>query len=187
MSNAVVIRRIARAGVVAIVFVSMAVLFCSPDGLVVREFSLGSRLEPGGAIDDESLVYTLRPFRKKGTNRDLFNHIYFQGDTVCFSLLLSRPVTKGMVKAWFIDPVTLRRFAVERLDVGKKRVSGFSLAGSLLGDFHRDRSDEPVQKNHFSSTPVPFEVRVTLTDEKGGYSVSKESSFTIQYEDREER
>ncbi|MCU0843632.1 MAG: hypothetical protein MUC76_01750 [Spirochaetes bacterium] len=185
MSKPVVIRGISRA--VVIVLVSAAVLFCPAEGPVVREFSLGSRLEPGGAIADGSLIYRLRPFRKKGTNKDLFNHIYFQGDTVCFSLLLSRPVPHEKVQAWFVDPVTGRRFAVERLDVEKKRVSGFSLAGSLLDDFHRDDRNDPVRGDHFCCTPIRFEVRVTLADEKGGYSVSKGSSFTIEYDDRQER
>jgi hypothetical protein len=187
MNNIVVSRRIVRTLVGAIVFVSGATLFCSPPDLAVREISLGSRLEPDGTVGDESLVYTLRPFLKKGTNRDLFNHVYFQGDTVCFSLLVTRPVTKANVNVLFFDPVSGRSFPAERIDIEKKRVSGFSLLGSLLDDFHRDRRDDPARADHFCCTPVRFEVQVTVADEKGRYSSLKKSAFTIQYEDREGR
>ena len=186
MSNFVVMRGIAFSFAAALLFLS-AMPSCSGDGPVVRDFSLGSRLEPDGSIGDDSLIYTLKPFNKKGSNRDLFNHIYFQGDTVCFSLLVSRPVAKGMVKAWFVDPVSGRGYAAERLDVENRRISGFSLAGSLLDDFNRERRDEPVRPDHFCCVPVPFEVRITLADGRGGFSVSKKSSFTVRYEDRNRR
>ena len=154
---------------------------CSPPGPPLDGLVLGSSLEPDGSMADESLAYTFRPFLKKGTNRDLFNHIYFQGDTVCFSVRTSRPVAKSAVRAWFVDPESGRRFPAERLDVEGKRISGFSLVGSLLGSFFEGIRDKPAPKGHLNGVSVPFELIVTMADESGEHSVSVKSSFVIRY------
>lgn len=162
-------------------------LYCSPSGPPLGELALGSRLEPDGSIADGSLEFTFRPFSGKGTNRDFYNHIYFQGDTVCFSVLSSRPVEKRMVGAWFIDPQSGRRFAAERLDVEGNRISGFSLVGSLLDQFFAEIRNRPAVRGNLDGVSVPFEVLVSLTDDSGRYSAVKSSSFIIRYAARRER
>jgi hypothetical protein len=162
-------------------------LSCSPSGKPLGELELGSRLEPDGSIADGSLEFTFRPFSGKGTNRDLYNHIYFQGDTVCFSVRSSRPVEKRMIGAWFIDPQSGRRFAAERLDVEGNRISGFSLVGTLLDEFFMETRNKPAVTGNLDGVSVPFEVFVSLTDDSGHYSIVKSSSFIIRYAARQEQ
>jgi len=162
-------------------------LCCSSSAAPLGELSLGSRLEPDGSIADGSLEYTFRPYSGKGTNRDLYNHIYFQGDTVCFSVLSSHPVEKRMVGAWFIHPASGRRFPAERLDVEGNRISGFSLVGTLLDEFFAETRNRPAVRGNLEGVSVPFDVFVSLTDESGRHSTVKSSSFIIRYAARHER
>lgn len=92
--------------------------------------NFGSNITKKGIISDKNLSFSFK-YSGGTKNSDLYNFIYFQGDTVCFSFDYNFDVDKE-VRVWFADPRTGRKKNAERVEILKSRVYGFSLAGSLL-------------------------------------------------------
>jgi len=155
---------------------------CSRD-LAVKNAALGSDLSPDGTISDNSLVFTFKKPDPGEATRDLFNYIYFEGDTVCFSFELSRKVKEKDVDMQFIEPSTGRGFKAERIDIIDTTVSGFSLLGSLLEQFYRDRLTQPLPEKAFCCEAIPFSIRLVLHGEKGDVIHEEKGSFVIRYRD----
>ncbi|PKL38564.1 MAG: hypothetical protein CVV44_11830 [Spirochaetae bacterium HGW-Spirochaetae-1] len=167
------------------IIIALMLLFtigCSRE-LAVKSAALGSNLSPDGTISDNSLVFTFKKPDPGAATRDLFNFIYFEGDTVCFSFKLTRKVNEKDVDIQFIEPSTGSGFKAERIDFIDDNVSGFSLLGSLLEQFYRDRLTQPLPEKAFCCDTIPFSVRLVLHGEKGDVIHEKKGSFEIRYRD----
>ena len=79
--------------------------------------------------------------------RDLFNHIYFEGDTAGFSTAIGKQNQGGAITAHFLNADKTLRIPAERLEIDLNRAWGFSLVGSLLEHFHRDLLDRKLPAN----------------------------------------
>lgn len=152
--------------------------------LAVRSGALGSRLAPDGAVDDDRLEFRFdrRSADAKRTNRELFDYFYFQGDTICFSFELSKDLAPGSARVWFVDPLTGEHLPAERIDVRGRRVSGFSLVGSLLRDRHRVRHAEPVPPGRWCCERIPVAVAIVIADGDGASTGVISGRFSITYE-----
>lgn len=121
-------------GIHSILLFSM-LLGCSRE-FALSDFTLGSNLSSKGLITDKKTDFIFS-YSGGGKYSDLFNYIYFQGDTVCFSFDFTGDVNKN-ARVWFVDQATGRKKYAERIEVLKSRVYGFALAGSLLEFFKKD-------------------------------------------------
>jgi len=149
--------------------------------IVITPAGLGSSLSTRGEITDSSLVYTFRDFEKKGTVRDLFNYIYFQGDTVCFSFCLSKPAGQGNIDAGFINPLTGKYYKAERIDVDGNRVSGFSLTGSIMEQFYHERLGNPVSPDRYCCSDISFLVKLSVRVNGKSIESRVPGKFRIEY------
>ncbi len=154
---------------------------CSKN-LEIVSGELGSSLAAEGEIGNSSLEYRLKKSTRGTKNRDLFNSIYFQGDTLCFSFKLTRSVGREMVSAWFINPETGERYRAERIDIHEKRVSGFSLLGSILENYYKQYLDAAIPHDAFCCRDIPIDVEISIDDNKNRVRKNLSGSFRIAYE-----
>ncbi len=149
--------------------------------LAVQKAELGSAISLKGEITDPSLVYTFKPYQRGGATRDLFNYLYFQGDTICYSFRLSREIGKDGINAGFINPSTGRYYKAERLDIYHDRVSGFSLVGSVLESFYHDRLGNSLPAGMYCCKEIPFIVKLTVHADGKTVESSIRGAFRIEY------
>lgn len=158
-------------------------LFTACSGkLEIVSGELGSSLAGGGEIGNSSLEYRLKRFTGGTRNRDLFNAIYFQGDTLCFSFELTRRVGEEMVSVWFINPETGERYRAERIDMHEKRISGFSLLGSILESYYKQHLDAAIPRDAYCCKDIPVDVEITIDNTKNQVRKNMSGSFRIVYE-----
>lgn len=155
---------------------------CSDKAFRLASHGFGQEITRAGKITGGSTAFAFPAYRRGGTNRDLFNYLYFKGDTLCFSYRFSHNVEGRAVTAAFIDPATGKRYPAERLEKSGNIVWGFSLVGSLMEKFQEGRLDGAIPAKAFCCTDIPFAVEVTVAAEGGDTLVArKESSFRIEY------
>jgi hypothetical protein len=159
------------------------IFFTSCSGnLEIVSGELGSSVAATGEIDNTSLKYRFKRFRGATTNRDLFNAIYFQGDTVCFSFELTRNVGRGAVSVWFINPETGKRYMAERIDIFEKRISGFSLLGTILENYYKEILEAAIPPDAFCCRNIPFDIEISIDTEEKQLRKNLSGSFRIVYE-----
>jgi hypothetical protein len=147
------------------------------------EGTLGSRVSMRGKITDPALTYVFRPFTRGGTVKDLFNFLYFEGDTVCFSFPLGADAAPGAVSAVFTDPVHGVEVEAERLESADGRAFGFSLVGSLMEKFFHDELARPAPRDGYCCRDIPFRVRCTVKTPGGPFERYIDGAFRIEYRD----
>lgn len=163
-----------------------ALIFCPPSGCVdtpqaVIRTQLGVQLAATGEMTDTATLYSFKKYTRGGTVRDLFNYIYFAGDTLCFSVTLARNVTRDMARVHFENPHTGESFEAERLEVYGKRVFGFSLVGSVLERFYWKDLQNPVPAGMYCCENIPFIVRITIQDNGSRIESRIPGFFRIAY------
>ena len=84
-----------------------------------REFKaesieLGSNISNKGLISENGNTYNFK-FDKTGSMKDLFNYIYFEGDTVCFSADFTQDI-QGEPSVYFVDPNSGIKIKAERIE-----------------------------------------------------------------------
>lgn len=175
-------RTLALKAVPGAAIIILLVLSCGDGTFRLKSHRFGQDISRQGGITNGSTSFTFPVYRRGGARRDLFNYLYFKGDTLCFSFAFSRGLEGRTPAAVFIDPATGRRFNAERLEVSGDTVWGFSLIGSLLEKFHGDRPDDPIPQGAFCCKDIPFGVEVTVPGKEGdAVTVRKDSSFRIEY------
>ncbi len=146
----------------------------------------GQSVNRAGVITDRSLAFTFAPPREKKNAKDLFDYLYFQGDTICFSYRFPRSVEKCDAEAEFINPRTGGRFRAERLEKTGDRLWGFSLTGSLLDKFFFAERDRPVPPDLYAGRDIPFIVEAELRC-PGESIIKKTEKSTFRIEFRKSR
>ncbi len=165
----------------AFLFIASFLLsFCRPTELVTEDILTGSDFSRTGEIKKTGLTYRFQQ-KKHEHVKDLFNYIYFQGDTLCFSLSLNREIGKEHVKAWFVNSISGEQYKAERLEVEGKKIFGFSLLGSILEQFFKKELTKPVPGGSYCCKDIPFGIIVEINDR--GRIIQKEikNSFVITY------
>jgi hypothetical protein len=168
----------------AAVFCALVIAFAScaeKGGPMPGEGTLGSRVSMRGKITDPSLTYAFRPFTRDGTVKDLFNYLYFEGDTVCFSFPLGADAAPGTVSAVFADLAHGIEVEAERLEIADGRAFGFSLVGSLMEKFFHDELARPAPADGYCCRDIPFRVRCTLRAPGGPVERHIDGAFRIEY------
>jgi hypothetical protein len=159
---------------------------CSRHGtsgnITVKAGEVGSALSGRGEITDESLDYVFKP-RHVRTVRDLFNNLYFQGDTLCFSFTFSGDVSGEDFRVSFVNPATGEAFPAERLEKYGDRVFGFSLVGTVMEQFFRERLNDTAPPDGFCCRDIPFEVALAERGTKGSTATRIKGAFQIRYGD----
>jgi len=156
---------------------------CAPGPLKVVSTGTGSDLASKGKISDPGLVFTFPAYTGGGKVQDLFNYLYFRGDTVCFSFRLNRQVPVNSVRVMFIDPRTGRSFPAERTDVRGRYICGFSLVGTILEQFNAGELDRPVPPDAFCCRDMAFSVSLLVHTEEGRLEHSSSGAFRLKYSD----
>ena len=142
----------------------LCVMGCLPREPEVVAVWTGQSLTPTGEVINTSQKYVFKKPAKTGTLRDLYNHIYFQGDTLCFSLLLNRTLRSPSIHAILRNPQSGVETEVERLETAGKRVYGFSLIGSILENFHRGPMDKKADISNWEGRRVPCVIEIRIVD-----------------------
>lgn len=137
---------------------------------------LGSDLSQG-VITDTSLAYTFPVYRGTARNHALFNHMYFRGDTLCFSLCLRNQINPQHTRARLIPGNSKRSYPFERIDYHGTCISGFSLVGTIMEQWYADRLKLAPPEHHYSGKKHGFTVIVRI--KKRVYRRS--GFFTIGY------
>ena len=155
-------------------------LCCSKES--VTGISIGQSFSADGIIKDENLVFRFQPKREKfAKNKDFFNFIYFEGDTICFSFKLKVRADKKDIAVFFINPKSGRKYPAERIDIiDGNRVAGFSLAGSILECFFKEQADLPYNAENFDGA-IPFVIRFEpVKSESGNMPLEVSGEFKIE-------
>jgi hypothetical protein len=139
--------------------------------------NFGSNIIKKGIISDKNLSFVFK-YSDGSKNSDLYNFIYFQGDTVCFSFDYNFDVDTD-VKVWFIDPKTGRIKIAERVEILKSRVYGFSLAGSLLEFYRMDTLHDTMKPER--KIVQPFTVIVEAYRNGVSCRTEKSGAFTVSF------
>ncbi len=157
----------------------MAAGSCDKVGNSRDEVLLGSRLSASGMISDTSLKFHFSPRTLKGTEKDFFNFIYFEGDTVCFSFSRREGEHVSVEGVEFIRSDRRYSCRVERLEIRESRIYGFSLVGSLLECFYRERLREAFEPGDWKNRDIPFILEISI--KKNGVPMRRVlySSFRI--------
>jgi len=162
------------AGIAAVSFLFVS---CSRE-FKADSITLGSNVSGKGLISETNTSYTFS-FDKTGTMKDLFNYIYFEGDTVCFSADFTQDIS-GEPSAFFIDPATGVKIKAERIEKLKSRVYGFSLVGSLLEHFMQKQLDEKIPASG-RTIIQPYIIRVEASNGNTSAVQEIKGSFTVRY------
>ncbi len=144
---------------------------CVDTPLKIVSAECGSSVSMTGAIANTSLTYTFTPCKHCRSPKDLCNYIYFQGDTLCFSIQCNQNIEKALITAYFENTVTHATYKAERIEKIKNTVYGFSLVGSLLEIIYFGN----IKKNYFFETiSLPFTIHITieLHNQKVQYTLS---------------
>ena len=153
---------------VVVCVIAVCVCGCSRE-FAATSSELGSSLSGKGLITEHSTDFSFK-YDKSGRMKDLFNYIYFEGDTLCFNTDFTQDID-GDVSGYFTDPSSGKKFRVERLEKIRSRVYGFSLVGSILEQFMHDSLDAPVPVNgHVIEKPFI----VTVEANSGGKKAIRE-------------
>lgn len=143
-------------------------------------FESGSNLHRNGMISDKTVSFNFDIAGNIPAFRDVCNHIYFEGDTLCFSAEFSLDVEPGSISVWFVDSRDGRSFVAERVDVQKYRVSGFSLVGSLLEHVHHD--DLARKPGEMPAVfEIPLLVRFEITRPEGVFRKEMPLKMTVRW------
>ncbi len=153
---------------------------CGGRPLVLESHTIGSSLHADGEIKSGDLQFLFPSLRKGGSNKDLFNHLYFQGDTLCFSLLFNGDAEKAPVEISFIHPENGKDIPVERVERYKKRIYGFSLIGSLMEHHYSDLLRQSRPPGDYCCRDIPFILRVRMKGPHGFVHTMK-GNFVIRY------
>jgi len=156
---------------------------CSKGPLSVESLATGSELDIlHGTIEKSSLDFLFNQPKKAKTSADIFNFIYFEGDTICFSYTLSRRLFKKQAAVRFINPETGEAFPAERLEVYRYRVFGFSLVGSILEKFHKKGLQRPAPEDRYCCRPIPFIIEARFRDGEETITHRHQGTFKITYQ-----
>ncbi len=154
---------------------------CSKKDNPIESIETGSDLSNSGAIKNNSLDFIFPEFKKNGEVKDLFNYIYFKGDTICFSVKADIRLNPDNTSVFFINPVDGKRYKAERLDFHENRASGFSLVGSVMEQFYSARLNEAIPEKHFCCDEIPFDVVAEVKSNNKIYELRKKSKFALRY------
>ncbi len=155
---------------------------CGGGPLKVESLDTGSDIDIlHGTIDNSSLSYSFPEPKKNRCSGDIFNHLYFEGDTLCFSYTLSRRLWKKQVSVKFINPANGMSFPAERIEVYRYRVFGFSLVGSLMEQFYKSELKKPAPADDYCCRDIPFIIEATFRDRGESVTHSHKGTFRIKY------
>jgi hypothetical protein len=167
-----------------ILLIFVFALSCSRE-FAVTKASMGQGLSPAGDITNESLVFRFRTKETFAKNKDFFNFIYFEGDTLCFSFKFSKPIEKESLAVFFINPSSGEKYTAERIDIiAAKRVAGFSLTGSLLEQFFKNKINAPFSGRFTAG--IPFIIRIEAAYNGQRVSHEMRGEFKIELETPED-
>lgn len=158
------------------------VLSCGSGPLAVESVKTGSQVDIlYGTIENGNLTFTFPPPTKGRHTGDLFNHLYFEGDTLCFSYRLSRRLREKQARIRFINPSNGKAFPVERKEVYRYRVFGFSLVGSIMEKFYSSELQKPVPGHRYCCRDIPFILEATFRDRGEEITHRHGGHFRITY------
>lgn len=126
---------------------------------------LGSSCSRLGVITDKSLLFNFDKYNGGAYFKDLFNYIYFEGDTVCFSFKFTRDLKGFYPEIVFFNPANGKSYPAERIDIHDDTASGFSLAGTLLEQFMHEKLFTKYPPGN-GTIELPFEVHLKLNTGK---------------------
>jgi hypothetical protein len=158
------------------IFLCAFIFGCSRE-FALSDFNLGSNLSSKGLITDTKTEFSFS-YSGGGAYTDLFNYIYFQGDTVCFSYDFNGDVAKN-ARVWFVDQASGRKKDAERIEVLKSRVYGFALAGSLLEFFKKDSLHNKIGTER--KIVQPFTLIIEAEGKGKKIVAEKKGEFTVTF------
>lgn len=120
----------------------------------------GSSVSMNGTIVNDSLTYTFKPCTHCRSLKDVCNYIYFQGDTLCFSIQCNQNITNATIEAYFENPLTNTTYKAERIEIVNDTVYGFSLVGSLLEKIYYRNC---YHNYSFKKISLPFTVHILIS------------------------
>ncbi len=133
-----------------------------------------------GTITNTSLSYTFKPCTHCKTLKDVCNYIYFQGDTLCFSIHCNQNIEHAAVTAYFENPLTHAIYKAERVEKVKTTVYGFSLVGSLLEKLYFTA----LSKNYpFKTIALPFTIYVTIEKHNSRAQYALANTMYVEFPD----
>lgn len=162
------------------IVIATAVLFaCAKKPFEAMSIEFGKDITRAGDISGHNLVFAFTPFSGGKRAKDIYNYLYFKGDTLCFRAEFSEEIQPESIEAFFISPQKRAPVPVERVEVQRTLVWGFSLVGSLLEHFY---GDIPAPPDRFAGKKIPFEIHLRVKNRKGEVAMAiRSGSFIIEY------
>ena len=164
---------------------------CS-DTAEFKSFETGSSIDENGVILEKKTDFSFKLRNGNDRFKDVFNSIYFSGDTVCFSLEINRRVERRWISVWFAGPGG-KKIPAERIDINNisvcrikhgSRISGFSLLGSLLEFFYGAILSKKFNPEQVSGD-IPFTVIAEISDGKEKIILKKNGVIRVGFSNRE--
>lgn len=173
---------------VFLLLILLPLISCGGDGRKEGEIYFGRDLDSNGRVEFRDMEYEIAQpqyMERIKTWQDLYNHIYFEGDTLCFQVPLENPEDYSDIKGTFILASAKGevRYAVERIDRYEKGIAGFSLIGSLLEARDRENLSEPVRALDDCCAEVPFSLVLEMRG-KEERTLKTDGLFRVRFIDR---
>jgi len=168
-------------------FLFFLILFfssCSIFKLSISNFKVGSDLNlETGKIKNYSTEYTFKKFTEGKLYKNLFDYLYFQGDTFCLSFKTNHHVDRDKIKIFIRQKNSNLKFRAERIEVSEKKIFAFSLIGSLMENFYKDNLSQKLPKGNFCCKKIPIIINIQLFNAAKKIALNKEyeSFFIIKY------
>jgi hypothetical protein len=156
------------------------IIACTNNPLKIIKTECGSSVSMNGTIANASLVYTFKLCTHCRSLKDICNYIYFQGDTLCFSIQCNQNIESATVTAYFENPTTHTTYKAERIEKVTTTVYGFSLIGSLLEKIFRD---DICNTHNVKTFKLPFVIHVTIEKQNQKVHHTFSDTFYVHFVD----
>lgn len=144
----------------------------------VQTPQLGSDLNTQtGKITRTNLTFSFQRPDPEWTVAKFFDHIYFEGDTLCFSCPVQPHALDQRFSAWYIYKD--RKMPAERTGKTVDHIWGFSLIGSLLEQIYPELLEKQV-KDLSLPLSCALELQLEYSTREFHTNIYVPVSFTIQ-------
>ncbi len=132
-------------------------------------------------LEDTNTIFRFKEPGALNVGKDLFNYLYFEGDTLGFYVLVSGDIKIKKAEAVIINPINNSSFHAERIDIKNNKVFGFTLLGTIMENFYREKINLPVPRDRFCCSYIDYAVDIIISGETENINMRINGKFRIEY------
>lgn len=160
---------------------SLFLFNCTNQSADYHNINIGSNIDAEGKISNRNVTYTFKRKSNLKTIKDLYNHLYFAGDILGFTIVFDEKPEQDQLNIIFINADNHRYISAERIDILENRVSGFCLIGSLMEQFYKNKLND-APSDLFYEQHIPVIIQLKVKSASGKETIyTKKTVFEVKY------